>query len=49
MVDGIVAPIREQRERYLSWLHIYRKQRAKIMTRMAGILDVYQVSNFRVP
>jgi len=46
MVDGIIAPTREQRERYSSWLHIYGKQRAKITTRMAGILDVYEVSNF---
>jgi hypothetical protein len=46
MVDGIIAPTRKQRERYSSWLHIYGKQKAKITTRMAGLVEQYEASDF---
>ena len=44
-VDGIIAPTREQCEKYSSWLHIYGKERAKITHRMANLLDIYEVHN----
>lgn len=45
LVDGVLAPSQDQRGRlYSPYLYVFKKQRVQISTRMAGLVDSYEVS-----
>ncbi|KAK6977822.1 hypothetical protein R3P38DRAFT_2666075 [Favolaschia claudopus] len=41
MLDGYLAPTKQQRLGYINWLHVYAKDRCKIPVRMAELVDEY--------
>lgn len=43
-MDGVLAPTREQRLKYMHWLHVYGKDKTSIPRRMAELLQSYKVT-----
>ncbi|KAK7016127.1 hypothetical protein R3P38DRAFT_2995242 [Favolaschia claudopus] len=40
--DGYLAPTKQQRLKYLDWLHVYAKDRTRLPERMAFLVDEYK-------
>ncbi|KLO15001.1 hypothetical protein SCHPADRAFT_939128 [Schizopora paradoxa] len=40
--DGILAPTREQRLKYITWLHVYGKKRSYMPPRMKELVDIHK-------
>ncbi|KAK7000898.1 hypothetical protein R3P38DRAFT_3053515 [Favolaschia claudopus] len=40
--DGYLAPTKQQRLKYLDWLHVYAKDRTRLPERMASLVDEYK-------
>ncbi|KAJ7752982.1 hypothetical protein B0H16DRAFT_1836159 [Mycena metata] len=41
MKDGFLAPTKNQRLKYIDWLYVYAKDRARLPSRMATLVDDY--------
>jgi hypothetical protein len=42
-VNGILAPTKQQRLEYATWLHVFGKDRTEMPSRMATLVDDYNV------
>jgi hypothetical protein len=48
MVEGILAPTKDQRLKYINWLHVYAKDKTEIPQRMKILLKDYNVRLFKL-
>lgn len=45
LVDGVLAPTKQQRLQYAKWLHVYGKEKCSLTQRHAWMVDDFKVSD----